>query len=64
MRLIGIDTPESVAPDRPVECFAHEAAAKAAELLAGQTVFLEEDLSQDNRSGARCAILSTSITRQ
>lgn len=49
VRLIGIDTPESVAPDRPVECFAHEAAAKAAELLAGQTVFLEEDLSQDSR---------------
>ena len=25
VRLIGVDTPESVAPDRPVQCYGHEA---------------------------------------
>lgn len=33
VRLIGIDTPETVHPDRPVECFGPEASAFAAELL-------------------------------
>ena len=33
MRLIGIDTPESVAQDRPVECFGPEAKERTAELL-------------------------------
>lgn len=49
LRLIGIDTPESVHPSRPVECFGREAAAKAWELLSGQTVFLEGDPTQDER---------------
>jgi micrococcal nuclease len=33
VRLIGIDTPETVHPDRPVECFGPEASAFAAGLL-------------------------------
>jgi len=33
VRLIGIDTPETVHPDRPVECFGPEASAFAAALL-------------------------------
>ncbi|MGQ9926315.1 MAG: thermonuclease family protein [Chloroflexaceae bacterium] len=49
VRLIGIDTPESVDPRRTVECFGREAAARAAELLAGQTVMLEADSSQADR---------------
>lgn len=49
VRLIGIDTPESVDPRQTVECFGREAAAKAAELLAGQTVLLEADGSQADR---------------
>ncbi len=49
VRLIGIDTPESVDPRQPVECFGREASARAAELLAGQTVFLEADGSQADR---------------
>src|SRR5262249_7863601 len=48
VRLIGIDTPETVDPRKPVECFGREASAKAHELLDGQTVFLEDDPSQDN----------------
>ncbi|MDQ0425555.1 MULTISPECIES: thermonuclease family protein [Cellulomonas] len=47
VRLIGIDTPESVAPDRPVECFGPEASARTTELLAGQTVTLRGDPTQD-----------------
>ncbi|MCS6880773.1 MAG: thermonuclease family protein [Oscillochloridaceae bacterium] len=49
VRLIGIDTPESVDPRQPVECFGREASARAAELLAGQTVFLEADATQADR---------------
>ncbi len=48
VRLIGIDTPETVDPRKPVECFGREASAKAHELLDGQTVFLEDDPSQDS----------------
>jgi len=33
VRLIGVDTPESVAPHRPVECWGHEASARLAELV-------------------------------
>jgi micrococcal nuclease len=38
VRLIGIDTPESVARDRPDECFGAEAAERLAELLPPGTV--------------------------
>jgi micrococcal nuclease len=48
VRLIGIDTPETVDPRKPVECFGREASAKAHEFLDGQTVFLEDDPSQDS----------------
>lgn len=47
VRLIGIDAPESVAPNRPVECFGPEASAEAARLLEGGAVLLEPDPSQD-----------------
>jgi micrococcal nuclease len=49
VRFIGINTPESVDPRRPVECFGQEASANAKALLAGQTVLLEDDASQDTR---------------
>lgn len=49
VRLIGINTPETVDPRRPVECFGKEASAKAKEILAGQTVSLENDPSQQDR---------------
>lgn len=37
VRLIGIDTPESVHPERPVECFGPEASAFTAQLLPPAT---------------------------
>lgn len=49
VRLIGVDTPETSHPSRPVECFGREAAAFTREMLSGQTVLLEADPSQDNR---------------
>jgi micrococcal nuclease len=49
LRLIGINTPESVDPRRPVECFGKEASAHAAAILAGQQVLFEADPTQDTR---------------
>jgi micrococcal nuclease len=45
VRLIGIDTPESVKPDSPVECFGPEASAFTNALLpAGTALHLERDV--------------------
>jgi micrococcal nuclease len=45
LRLIGIDTPESVAEDRPDECYGHEASEHLAELLpAGTPIRSERDV--------------------
>lgn len=48
LRLIGIDTPETVDPRNPVQCFGIEASNKAKGLLTGQEVSLEDDPTQDN----------------
>lgn len=48
VRLIGIDTPETVHPSKPVECFGKEASARLAELLeVGEAVILEKDAIGD-----------------
>ncbi len=50
VRLLGIDTPETVAPDSPVECFGPEASARTHELLApGTAVRLERDVEVRDR---------------
>ncbi len=49
VRLIGINTPETVDPNRPVECFGIEASNKAKDLLEGKRVRLEADASQQER---------------
>jgi micrococcal nuclease len=46
VRLIGIDTPETVKPNAAVECFGPEASEFAASRLDGATVTLEADPSQ------------------
>jgi micrococcal nuclease len=52
VRFIGIDTPESVAPTRPVECFGVEAKHRMAELLpAGTRVTLERDVEARDKYG-------------
>jgi micrococcal nuclease len=49
VRLIGIDTPETVHPSKPVECFGKEASSKAKDVLSGEVVILETDKSQGVR---------------
>lgn len=49
LRLIGLNTPETKDPRRPVECFGREASAKAKELLDGKRVEIEADPSQGNQ---------------
>ncbi len=43
LRLIGVDTPETVDPRKPVQCFGREASARAHALLDGARVQLEYD---------------------
>lgn len=49
VRLIGIDTPESVKPGTPVECFAKEASREATRLLDGERVNLVLDREPRDR---------------
>lgn len=49
IRIIGINTPETVDPRKPVECFGQEASARAQALLDNQTVTLEADATQGER---------------
>ena len=52
VRLIGVDTPETVAEDRPVQCFGAEASARTKELLpAGTGVRVERDEITRDRYG-------------
>lgn len=46
VRIIGINTPESVDRRRAVECFGKEAAARATQALLGASVTLERDTTQ------------------
>ena len=46
VRYIGIDTPETVDPRRPVGCFGKEASERNRQLVEGQTVGLEKDVSE------------------
>ena len=48
IRLIGINTPETVDPRKPVECFGKEASNIAKEWLLGNKVRLGSDPTQDN----------------
>lgn len=49
VRLIGINTPETVDPRRKVECFGKEASERMKEIAKGQLVRLEYDDSQGYR---------------
>ncbi len=51
VRYIGIDTPETVAPGRPVEPFGPEASERNRALLGGGWVCLEKDVSERDRFG-------------
>lgn len=47
VRLLGVNTPETVDPRRAVECFGQEASSFAKTILAGQRVRLEADPEAD-----------------
>lgn len=49
IRLIGMNTPETVDPRKPVECFGKEASNRAKELLIGKSVKIESDPTGDTR---------------
>jgi micrococcal nuclease len=49
VRVIGIDTPETVDPSGPVECWGPRASAEAERFLAGERVQLRFDKSQGRR---------------
>jgi micrococcal nuclease len=51
VRYIGVDTPESVKPGTPVQCFAKAASAFNAKLIEGRRVRLETDAEARDRYG-------------
>ena len=55
VRLLGINTPETHHPTKPVECFGPEAAAFTEEQLTGRSVQLEDDIEGRDRYGRRLA---------
>jgi micrococcal nuclease len=55
VRLIGIDTPESVAPGEPVQCLAIKASSYATERLEGEPVLLQFDVERIDPYGRTLA---------
>lgn len=51
VRYIGVDTPETKHPNKPVQCFGREAAQKNKELVEGKEILLEKDVSETDRYG-------------
>lgn len=51
VRYIGIDTPETVDPRRPVGCFGKRASDENKKLVEYGTVFLEKDISDTDKYG-------------
>lgn len=51
VRYIGVDTPESVAPDEPVECYSHRASEFNRALVLGRTVRLRFDAERRDTYG-------------
>jgi len=51
VRYIGIDTPETVDPRKPVQCFGVEASNKNKQLVEGKRVRLEKDITETDRYG-------------
>jgi micrococcal nuclease len=58
IRLLGIDTPETVHPTKPTECFGPEASARLAELApVGTELRIERDVELRDRYGRLLAYL-------
>ena len=72
VRLIGVDTPETVHPSKPVEYFGKEASAFTRSMAEGKRVRLEYDWQRQDRYGRTLAyvfledgrLLNAEIVRQ
>ena len=51
VRILGADTPETVDPRKPVQCFGHEASAHTKARLTGRAVRLAFDVERHDRYG-------------
>jgi micrococcal nuclease len=51
VRYIGMNAPETVDPNKPVECYGPEASTRNKQLVTGQTVELEKDISETDQYG-------------
>jgi micrococcal nuclease len=60
VRVIGIDTPEDVAPGRPVQCWSRKAAAFTKAALEGRSVTLVLGREQHDRYGRTLAYVTRS----
>lgn len=49
VRFVGVDTPETVDPRRPVGCFGKEASNETKSLLSGKVVILQKDVSDKDK---------------
>ncbi len=49
VRLVGVDTPETHHPTKPVQCYGKEASAYTASLVKNKAVTLRSDTKQPNR---------------
>src|SRR5829696_9971304 len=58
VRLLGVDTPETHHPTKPVECFGPEAAAYTRARLFGQSVTLAYDVERHDIYGRVLAYVS------
>jgi len=57
IRFIGVDTPETVAPGQPIECYGPEASAFTKKTLTGKSVRLEFDLDRIDPYGRTLAYI-------
>jgi len=55
IRLLGVDTPETHHPTKPVQCYGPEASAYTASRLFGKLVRLEDDVERHDIYGRRLA---------
>lgn len=53
VRYIGVDTPETVKPNTPVQCFGKKASDFNKELVLNKKVKLEKDVSDEDRYGRK-----------
>lgn len=60
IRLIGVDTPETVHPSKPVQTYGKEASDYTKSQLSGKTVWLEKDVQERDKYGRLLAYVWTS----